>query len=216
MIKMFVVTNGTNYLKTNTKLTTKINEAKKFPNYTLAEKSKAGMKRTFKKMGVWSIQEFIEPVQREDNDIYDRDVYYNKDKITTIMSVDTTMNKSFALAENISEAYKKMLSYKSLLETTIADKEKETQDILHFIEFYDLDAYNGYMVYKTLQDIRIERRNAKNELERVNTFLKYGMDSADMTISNTEKKSYTPRILFDLFRKKWKAHKERKIKNEKD
>ena len=49
---MYIVTNGNHYLKTNTKLTSHINEAKKFPNIALAEKSKIGMKRTFKKMGI--------------------------------------------------------------------------------------------------------------------------------------------------------------------
>lgn len=211
---MYVVTNGSHFLKTNAKLTSHINEAKKYPNYTLAEKAKANMKRTFRKLGSWRVEEFTEDIQWK-NDDYDRDVYVSQDKVTTIMEVNNIANKSFALAEDISGAYKKMLSYKSFLETTISDKEKEVQDILHFVEFYDLGTVNGYRIYKLLQEIRIERRNAKNELERVNRFLKADIGDMDSIIKDKEKKSYTPRVLMDLFKGKWKPHREKK-ENEKD
>lgn len=211
---MYVVTNGSHFLKTNAKLTSHINEAKKYPNYTLAEKAKVNMKRTFRKLGSWRVEEFTEDIQWK-NDDYDRDVYVSQDKVTTIMEVNNIVNKSFALAEDISGAYKKMLSYKSFLETTISEKERVVQDILHFVEFYDLDIVNGYRIYKLLQEIRIERRNAKNELERVNRFLKADIGDMDSIIKDKEKKSYTPRVLMDLFKGKWKPHRERK-KDEKD
>lgn len=212
---MYVVTNGSHYLKTNTKLTSHINEAKKFPNITLAEKCKIGMKRTFKKMGIWNVVEYEESTFQHNQNM---EMINVANKVSSITILDKNI-KSFALAENISDNYKKMLSYKSSLEKIIAEKEKETQDILHFVEFYDLDAYNGYLIYKKLQQTRIERRNAKDELVRVNTFLKADLETvSNWKINTKEKKSYTPRILVDLFKRKWKLHtdKRKDIKDEED
>ncbi len=43
--------------------------------------------------------------------------------------------------------------------------DKETQDLLHLMEFYDLNASEGFKAYKELQRIRRTRRNLKKENE---------------------------------------------------
>jgi len=40
------------------------------------------------------------------------------------------------------------------------------QDLLHYIEFADLDVKRGYKAYKKLQELRIERRLVKVECEQ--------------------------------------------------
>lgn len=48
---------------------------------------------------------------------------------------------------------------------TLDIKEDEQQDLLHDIELSDFNAYEGYCVYKKLQQVRKERRNLKREKE---------------------------------------------------
>ena len=210
---MYVVTNGSYYVKTNTELTSHINEAKKFQTISLAENAQQSMKKTFKKIGMWTVIECPEPIQRSEDSTMG---LTNKGKVTSIIDIDTA-SKSYELAETIYDSYKELLSYRIALRATISEKEKETQDILHFVEFYDLDAYNGYLIYKKLQEIRLERRRAKDELIRVNHFLKVNFKAInEVDKKETEKKSYTPRVLIDLFKRKWKLHtdKRKDIKDE--
>lgn len=56
--------------------------------------------------------------------------------------------------------------------------EKAHQDILHYIEFADLNAVEGYKIYKKLKEIRIERRLIKEELNES----KIAYDSIDNVV----------------------------------
>jgi len=47
----------------------------------------------------------------------------------------------------------------------IRELEKERIDLLHLIEFVDLNAREGYKVYKELQSLQKERRKMKDENE---------------------------------------------------
>jgi len=55
--------------------------------------------------------------------------------------------------------------------TYLTNRENELNgaqgDILHYIEFDDVNVVKGYNLYKKLQEIRIERRIVKDELEEV-------------------------------------------------
>ena len=205
---MFILTNGSQFIKTNTKLTPHIKEAKKYPNIVLADKARVNMKRTFKKMGNWRIVEYEDAQQSDTID--------SNGKVMSVINLEDKSMTSYDLAENISSNYKKLISYKAILENTIHEKEKETQDLLHFIEFFDLDAYKGFLIYKKLQQVRNERRKAKDELSRVDNFLKADLQTvSDWKTDTKEKKTYTPRVLVELFKHKWKRHEERETENEK-
>lgn len=201
---MYIVTNGSNYLMSDTKLTSHINEAKKYLTIALAEKARQSMKKTFKKIGTWIIIEYTETTQKREGDTT------SLTKEETSSKIETDNNPElFKLAENIFDSYKKMLAYQMSLRAIVSEKDKETQDVLHFIEFYDLDAYNGYLIYKRLQKIRLERRKAKDEIARVDHFLNMNYKSTKQIKENKNKdKSYTPKVLTDLFKRKWKKHTE--------
>ena len=49
----------------------------------------------------------------------------------------------------------------------------EHQDLLHKIEFVDLDVINGYKIYKQLQELRIRRRILKDEQESIEPIYSY-------------------------------------------
>lgn len=55
--------------------------------------------------------------------------------------------------------------------TYLINREKELNeahnDVVHYMEFNDVNVVKGYGLYKKLQDIRIERRIVKDEFEEV-------------------------------------------------
>ena len=90
------------------------------------------------------------------------------------------------------------------LSHALSEIDKEIVDIEHYIELYPFSACEGYKLAKKIKDLRVKRREIKNELE----VIKLISDSNCMTIAkgtfinhlnNLETKQYTPRVLQDLF-----------------
>lgn len=93
---------------------------------------------------------------------------------------------------------------KMYLTEQIQEIDLEIVDIEHAAEFYDLNASQGYKLYKLLHDNRIKRRELKNELEKINLFLGASIKSANMenlerSILGLNNRKYTPRINKELF-----------------
>ena len=68
------------------------------------------------------------------------------------------------LAKIIS-AYDTIAKAFEFLTERLEELENAQQDLLHYIEFTDLNIQKGYKIYKQLQEVRIERRLVKDELE---------------------------------------------------
>ncbi len=87
-----------------------------------------------------------------------------------------------------------------------SELEKSMIDIYHYMEFYDLNAVEGYKIYKKAQEILRERRRVKEKLSLIETLQK-----SDISISrfketidaldslNNNYRQYTPRVLNELF-----------------
>lgn len=65
----------------------------------------------------------------------------------------------------IQSAYEKIEQRYNYLSQRLEELENVQQDLLHYIEFADLDIQKGFKIYKKLQRCRIERRVVKDELE---------------------------------------------------
>lgn len=84
---------------------------------------------------------------------------------------------------------------------SVADK--EVCDLLHYIEFKDLSAVQGFKIYKRLQRALKKRREVKNKL----AFVQALSDSKMETVLSGKVESrhiretaiYIPRVLTDLF-----------------
>lgn len=80
----------------------------------------------------------------------------------------------------------------------------ELTDIEHAAEFYELNAAQGYKLYRLLHDVRVRRRRAKDELQLLDTFLNSSVTRIDNVCKQAEgysSRSYTPRVnkaLFDV------------------
>lgn len=66
---------------------------------------------------------------------------------------------------NIEEEYTKVLD-KYAEDVSVADKKQE--DILHYLEFNNLNTVAAYRLVKELQEVREERRKAKDNIDLLN------------------------------------------------
>lgn len=93
----------------------------------------------------------------------------------------------------ISETCRQLDDICKTCSTSLSDIDKEINDIYHYIEFSNLDAYRGWKAYKMLKDKLNERRRIKNNLSSA-TRLSQTIKAKRSKINNEQKtKKYTPR-----------------------
>ena len=109
--------------------------------------------------------------------------------------------------ENLISFCSQLKQYRVNLNHMLSEVDKEICDIMHYIEFYNLDAAKGYKMYKMLKDCRMRRRKIKDEYEKVgmaitalaNEDLIEKMKTALKQMKGLDSRLYTPRILTELF-----------------
>lgn len=97
--------------------------------------------------------------------------------------------------------------YRVNLNYLLSQVDKEICDIMHYIEFNNLDAANGYKMYKMLKDCRLRRRKIKDDLEKINMIipaladkeLKEKLKTCLSQMKGLEHRKYAPRVLSELF-----------------
>ena len=87
----------------------------------------------------------------------------------------------------------------------LRDVEFEIVDVEHYIEFNNLNAREGYKIYKKLNELFCRRRDLKFEQKIVNAINKNHKASESIsdivsTIKECKNDTYKPRILSDLFK----------------
>lgn len=117
------------------------------------------------------------------------------------------------LAENIQRWVDKIADFDELedsaktrrkeLEKKLTSTEEEIQDCLHYIEFMNLNAAQGYKMYKMLREKRIKRRSIKDEITVLNIILDQHIDSMveeiNKRIEGMDHRQYRPRAMEELF-----------------
>lgn len=89
---------------------------------------------------------------------------------------------------------------RELFKSRLSDAEKEICDIYHYIELSDnLNAYQGWLAYKKLQQSLRFRRKVKRELEVLNKICELNGSPMIAKLKEGENLSYRPRILHTLF-----------------
>ena len=106
--------------------------------------------------------------------------------------------------KEISEFTKQIEERRLYLMEMIHTVDLEIVDIEHAAEFYNLNASQGYKLYKLLHDARNRRREYKKELETINLSLGTSIRSTNMenlqrSILGLDGRQYTPRINKELF-----------------
>lgn len=93
---------------------------------------------------------------------------------------------------------------KNELLSKLSDIDKQVVDMEHYIEFGKFNAYQGYMAFKMLQNALRQRREYKNEIEMLSQAEECQVNVMAIAkfankISNIESKTYSPRVLSELF-----------------
>lgn len=115
---------------------------------------------------------------------------------------------SYSIIDKVNEMEqfaKDMRERQLYLQSQLHNVELEIVDIEHAAEFYNLNAAQGYKLYKMLHDRRNSRREIKNEMEQINLIFKHGSmmsalnNNISCSLNGLETRQYTPRVLKELF-----------------
>lgn len=133
---------------------------------------------------------------------------FNADVVKRLCEEPVGESCADELEERLSDFAKfvneKLLQHDSLAkEQSIIDL--EITDIEHYIEFHDLNAYQGWLIFKLLQQKLRERRVIKDSIIAITALEDCGIDTsairhAAVRIGNLKKRKYTPRALPELFK----------------
>lgn len=90
------------------------------------------------------------------------------------------------------------------LNRDLSNVDKEISDALHYIENTDCNAYEGFLTYKWLKDLRIRRRKIKDELLVVSAIAAFEapeiMDAQMKHLDEyLQSRTYNPRTKADVF-----------------
>lgn len=123
---------------------------------------------------------------------------------TRFDNMDTDWN---GYMEDLISFCSQLSQYQTNLNFMLSEVDKEICDIMHYIEFYNLDAAKGYKMYKMLKDCRLRRRKIKDEREKVSAAIQAvgnlefveKIKTCLCQMKGLDKRKYTPRILDELF-----------------
>lgn len=120
---------------------------------------------------------------------------------------DSLQNNWEEILSNLCYMSSHMSDYQSNLNQMLSDVDKEICDLMHYLEFTDLDDNEMLRVAEMLKERRCHRRQIKDEMEKTalmrDTFLDgtFGIkiqQSLDI-MEKMKARQYTPRRLNDLF-----------------
>ena len=191
-MEMYVITNGKNFLGyQGTKLVT-FSQKEKAQKFT-PDKAKNFMNslpKTLKNLGYKAELD-------EDNTITEKKV------------IELTDNANYEILEKIKEfeAYINRLGVnRDNLSFELSKIDGEIEDLLHAAEFFNLNASEGYKLYKMLHDKRVKRRKIKDYIEIVDYIKKingkeFAENKGSKSILGMLTRNYKPRVLNELFNK---------------
>lgn len=204
MSKKYVITNGESYVCNKLNTVTKIlNKAKVFDTFDLANNVfKSSISKSLKQMG-FQVRETEIDTNRNDNTVNVNINTTSNDKINfsyTEVDIDDLRES----INGLSEKFTTLKCNKEWLLDEESNIDKQISDILHYIEFYNFSASDGYKLCKALKELRLRRRDVKNELELIgiistHTCNNIANGNTNKAIDALGKKQYAPRVLNDLF-----------------
>lgn len=132
----------------------------------------------------------------------------NIDKIKQEISTPIRENELDKIKKDVnlfSDTLKDLRKRKQELLDLQSEVDKEISDIYHYIELNNLNAYQGWLMYKMLQYRLKRRRVIKDELSIIKHLVKCNINTQSLSeiqdmIKNMDNRKYTPRVLSDLFK----------------
>lgn len=149
--------------------------------------------------GVFHVEKTSEEVPAQVKPVTDKDIE-ETGKVMVSEDIKYWLDKATDMSNIANEAINR--KRKLCQELSLVDK--ELCDILHYIEFCNLNAAQGYKAYKMVKERRILRRKIKDEISILDSILDQKVSqTAKNTIQkiaeNMDKRTYEPRVLKELF-----------------
>ena len=113
------------------------------------------------------------------------------------------MNLAQNAIDEILDTYRRANEDCEKLVHELSCNDLETSDILHYIEFEEFTLEIGYSAAQKLKNLRLARRNIKDELEPLQVLITM-LDSQklikiqkriDVQVNKQQDRSYTPRVI---------------------
>lgn len=160
------------------------------------------------------IQNSIKPMQRYQYVLKEASIEEKQENYSDMEDGDYIPTRFDGMDTNWNEYVEELISFSSQLRQyrlnlnyMLSEVDKEICDIMHYIEFYNLDAAKGYKTYKMLKDCRLRRRKIKDEYEKVsaaitvfaNDDLIDKLKNALHQMKGLDARTYKPRVLAELF-----------------
>lgn len=188
--------------KKHPQITKYIKQARIFENHNKGSLFISNLPKTMRINKSWILQEVI--INNSNLELKNN----MKPKHYDIPTVTDTIKKEVDYYEDIKNLNLKIEHLKVSL-TELENQQKiidlKINDYQHYIEFNKLSASLGYCAYSEFRNLLIDRRNIKNEIARINVFLKSFNNDIDFCsmenkLQQIDNQRYSPRILFDLFK----------------
>lgn len=149
--------------------------------------------------GVFYIEKTSEEVPAQVKPVTDKDIE-ETGKVMVSEDIKYWLDKATDMSNIANEAINR--KRKLCQELSLVDK--ELCDILHYIEFCNLNAAQGYKAYKMVKERRILRRKIKDEISILDSILdqkvsQTAKDTIQKTAEKMDKRTYEPRVLRELF-----------------
>lgn len=190
---MYVLYNQKYYLMHNAigqwTPTPELNESFQFNDKTKADNALANLPKQMRNLGY-----FVQQIDAPSKPV-DFDQFTNVELI----------NYDSALAQigSFCELHDQLVARATWVEYKLQEVENKIQDVLHAIEFNSYNARDGYKIYKLLHDLRLERRNYKDE-QIVADVMKSGFAGSNWELARTrvddlKDRQYHVREMEELF-----------------
>lgn len=149
--------------------------------------------------GIFHVEKVNDVIPKQIKPVTEKDID-ETEKVMVYENIQHWLNKVSDLNGLANEA----LNRKDELVQSLSNIDKELCDVLHYIEFCNLNAAQGYKAYKMIKERRIIRRNIKNELNVLNIILskkisETATDEINKCVAGMDKRTYEPRVLKELF-----------------
>ena len=132
--------------------------------------------------------------------------YIEPDNYLNSIVIDEDIDISNILfkVKNFEECMEDITKKRDALKHEMSIIDSEIEDILHAAEFYNLNACEGYKLYKMLHECRVKRRKIKDYIEVVGyieniTGKEFAAETGSKSILGKMKREYRPRVLNELF-----------------
>ena len=198
---MFVITNGKNFMAQDStnrhEVVNSVTLAAKYEERKKAENFLANLPRSFKNIGYY-VQEIA--------------IEEKNDEVCAVINTEEIVGEFSSFASEAKNMVGDFTAFVCKLNGQKAEfikqkEEAETEiiDIEHAIEFFPkLNCPKAYKLYNMMRDARIKRREAKDGIQIIEIIMEEGFEGlyngrCMRRIKGMENRSYTPRILKELF-----------------